>query len=702
VSNRRILLGRFLQLGALSALAVGQPLLDLLKTFPGFLVAHRCAPLDIVLLALALLLVLPISLFALTQVIGIASRWAGLIVHRVFIALLASLIVAQLIGSVWGNVPALVVLVSVLMGGLFAYGIHRTYFLSAASVLCSAGIVVFFVLFIADSDIRSLIFHAEPMAVEAPRIREKAPVVVVIFDELPLTSLLDANGAIDEKMFPAFSRLAGDSTWFRNATSVASYTQQAIPAILTGRYPGTDPKLAIASEHPYNLFSLLAGSHELNVYESQMQIGDPEYLPRPSLFPRMRSVLGDLSVVYLHVILPASLTEKLPRVDQTWTGFSDLGLTIGVDGEEDDSKMEHGYGRHPGYFRHFVSSIENYPETSLHFIHSTLPHRPWRYTPTGRTYFSYGNYGMSGSFQTTSGEWWQQEAYQRHLLQLQFTDKLLGELLDRLVELGLYEPALIVLTADHGVGFWPDDNARFLGLTEHPEDILSVPLLVKKANQKESFVDNRNVETIDILPSIADLMGADFEESGDGAAGFEFDGCSLYDKTCLERAGKVAYWSVSAKPEWMEELHYDRMIGLSETSLRRKIAWFGAGLYRFGPYAELVGRHIDGLVEEGELAGKIISDKASKPTRYFHDEDPVPVRISGLLDLANDEGAMPHVAITISGVIQTVVPAPQDGTVGRRVLAMIPQDNLISGSSPVFFLVDGPADQPRLRPLDWH
>ena len=54
---------------------------------------------------------------------------------------------------------------------------------------------------------------------------------MVIFDELPLTSLMDEKRQIDPVRYPNFAALADDGYWFRNATTVTDYTVQAVPAI---------------------------------------------------------------------------------------------------------------------------------------------------------------------------------------------------------------------------------------------------------------------------------------------------------------------------------------------------------------------------------------------------------------------------------------------------------------------------------------
>ena len=86
------------------------------------------------------------------------------------------------------------------------------------------------------------------------------PVVIAIFDQLPLISLLDADGRIDPALYPHFAALTSESTWFRNASAVAEYTSFALPAILTGNYPELG-RLPVAADYPENLFTLLVGRY---------------------------------------------------------------------------------------------------------------------------------------------------------------------------------------------------------------------------------------------------------------------------------------------------------------------------------------------------------------------------------------------------------------------------------------------------------
>ena len=95
--------------------------------------------------------------------------------------------------------------------------------------------------------------------------------VVVVFDALPLSSLLNESGRIDAGRHPHFAALADESHWFRNATTVAEETTFALPAILTGVYPRWK-LLPLARNYPQSLFTLLAGSHELHVVEPVTQL----------------------------------------------------------------------------------------------------------------------------------------------------------------------------------------------------------------------------------------------------------------------------------------------------------------------------------------------------------------------------------------------------------------------------------------------
>ena len=116
------------------------------------------------------------------------------------------------------------------------------------------------------------------------------------------------------------------------------------------------------------------------------------------------------------------------------------------------SHLSHGK---PARFREFVGTVERRAAPALWFKHVLLPHVPWQFYPSGRRYRLNAPEPIPG----LNGElgfgvpWLVKVSYQRHLLQLGLADRLLGELLARLRRLDLYDDALIVVVADHGIGF---------------------------------------------------------------------------------------------------------------------------------------------------------------------------------------------------------------------------------------------------------
>jgi hypothetical protein len=337
-----------------------------------------------------------------------------------------------------------------------------------------------------------------------------------------------------------------------------------------------------------------------------------------------------------------------------------------------------------------------------------LPHSPWEYLPSGERYSPHRIYG--NAFEQWLGEeWWVVEAYQRHLLQLAFVDSLLGELMAHLESIDLYDDVLLVVTADHGVSFWAGGALRAFGASPHPEDILSVPLFLKEPHQRRGIVHMRNVESIDVLPTIADVLGIELA--------WEVDGCSALDPRCPERPHKLAFTTAEFRSAQNKKLTYPADMALGQVSLRRKLALFGSGTplegpLRFGAYAGLVGRRAREFVDDPEPVGSITLERDGRSDAERTSPARVPARVLGVLDISADAGDPPHVAVVVNGIIRRVVPAPTDGKNGLRALAgqppsaerivsaMIPDPALRgAGDELDLYLVTGPEDAPQLGAL---
>ena len=145
---------------------------------------------------------------------------------------------------------------------------------------------------------------------------------------------------------------------------------------------------------------------------------------------------------------------------------------------------------------------------TLHFMHLVLPHQPWRYYPGGT--FVWTPLFLSSGYPFTKmndqGDWVATLSEQRHLLQAQYTDALIGQMLDRLHRIGRYDESAIVVVSDHGYSFETGTSVR--NVEEASLDALAyAPLLVKLPGQTKGAIDDSNVTALDVLPTIADAAG---------------------------------------------------------------------------------------------------------------------------------------------------------------------------------------------------
>ena len=275
--------------------------------------------------------------------------------------------------------------------------------------------------------------HAPPLA---PRhrarpdrwrhVRVDAAVVFIVFDQLPLVSLLDRAGAIDPTRYPHFAALAGESTWFRNASAVSPTTRFALPAILTGRYPVPDD-LPTVDDYPENLFTLLGSRYHLEVIEPLTSLCPPSLCPveRTGVVAWLGAVMRDLRIVWLQTVLPDDLTRSLPPVTQTWANFAE---NAGVTFQEAWSDRRRDDRRNS--VERFLAGLDRGARggrPALHFLHLLLPHEPWLHLPTGQRFSL-----QPRLIGLERGERWTEDVdvialnYRRHLLQVGYVDTVLG------------------------------------------------------------------------------------------------------------------------------------------------------------------------------------------------------------------------------------------------------------------------------------
>ncbi len=620
-----------LHLLVLWSFAVAQPLFDLLGKNGEFFAARGSTRWDAIVFALVLLLVPPAVLLGVECIVRGSIRWA---LHAVFVALLVALFALQAIrGS--GGPGWLLVLGAVAIGAAGAELYLRVSGARTALTVLAPAPLLFLALFLFNSDVSRLSLSTE--SAQAFNNWPRVPVVLVVFDELPINSLLDAHGHIDAKRFPNFARLGRGSTWFEHATTVAEGTSHAVPAILTGRLPKAG-EFPVYTDHRQNLFTLFGGATRLHVADQETHLCPPSLCSglEGSLGSRTATLAEDTGVVYLHELLPDDLTGGIPSIANGWDNFLQ------------DASKHHDPGRiDPGFLR----SLRPPDAPTLWYIHFLLPHSPWTYLPSGQRYDVRPAPGWGSDEVWTPNQAAVDQYWQRHLLQLGYADRVLGRLLDRMQATGLYRRALLVVTADHGVSFRAGQKRRPLS-TANRQDIAYVPLFVKTPGQSDGKVDAKPARTTDILPTLADGAGVRIP--------WHVNGHSLLGPRPAER--NVILVKDKGK---RFVIPGDQLEQLREQALKRQLGLFGSGepgstLFAVGPDRKLLGHSFEGR-------------------RRVIDLDPVD--LSGPLVQVSGNAAGRSVAVVASGRVVAVAPIAKG-----RFWALVPRAKL-GVEPPAVFVV---------------
>jgi hypothetical protein len=517
---------------------------------------------------------------------------------------------------------------------------------------------------------------------------------MIIFDELPLVSLLDENREIDRVRYPNFSRLAGAANWYRNTTAVHYSTANATGGLLVGgefaEYLKTMHGKQVAlsgpidpARVPASLFSLLENDYRTVAMELVTNLApDPEeageYLP--PLVNRVQDLLLDSIVVYGHIVVPGQYREMLPTVEGQWRGFwgSSSDVPESVEWPYSDS-----HGR-LSKVKRFIDSFQKTNRPTFYFLHSLLPHFPFVYNEAGQLHankltFLTMHFREAHGFNSWPDETTATLTQQAHLLQLSFTDLLLGLVLDRLNALDLFDNSLIIVTSDHGTSYYWDSSGlpRETLQKVQAAETMYVPLLIKLPGNRGGMISDSPVRTIDILPTVADILGMEttWEVGGVSALGNDLADRDL----SAYLPGYLSFRSV-VDPEWL--------------SLGRKLEVFGEGniesAYFLGPHREVIGRAVSEFPATKSNASIKVVD-AHRFSSVNPQAPRVPAYVEGrITGLAADirQGEL-AVAVAVNGIIRNTILATK-----VQVSGLAPQPrNPADGPNTSFSVSGDPAGE---------
>ena len=412
-----------------------QPLFDLLGRNPDFFVARSDTSAEILAFSLAFTLIPPLAMLgleAIAMLISPALRWG---LHLALVALLAAVIALQALELIASGPAGILVAAALALGLGAAWAYARTTFarmLMNVLVPAPAVVLAAFLLF---SDVSELVLPQQQAQAADVRVARPAPVVMIVLDEFPEASLLGRDGRIDASRFPNFAELARHSTWYRNMTTVEDGTTRAVPAILTGRVPSPDA-LPTDADQPESIFTLLGDSYRMNVSEEATRICPSDLCRRqPDGDGGLGGLFSDLWVVSEHLLLPDSMRRGLPPVDETFGSFAETGggdapvrrYAYGNPQQLVEALQRRVSGSESDQFEAFVAALGG--GRTLNLIHIETPHYPWNHFPDGVQFSNLTS--EFGPFLDDAGRWATtpsvtRMALQRHLMEVGFTDLLLG------------------------------------------------------------------------------------------------------------------------------------------------------------------------------------------------------------------------------------------------------------------------------------
>ena len=698
-----------LRLLSLCAFAVAQPLYDVLGSHAQFFVSRGSEALDVAFFVVAISLGVPALAIGVVEAAGLL----GARVRSAFSVAVCSALVAAIVLPLLNRAGAAPALALAACAGLgLAYGIasRRASWLRSFTTALSPAALLFPALFVFATPVSKLVMaETGPLPLFRPSASD-TPLIFIVLDLLPTAALMDEERRIDAVRYPAFADLARHSHWFRNATSIAGNTVLAVPAILTGTRP-RERALALAVDYPANLFTWLAPTRSLAVFESETRLCPPNLCGKasaPPLGERVRGMALDTPVVFLHLLLPAPLRAGLPPISAQWHGFTEPERTRESKREERHELIRKGrserrsWGRIDKFFA-FIARLEAPDPPGLAYLHLPLPHEPFVFLPSGQRYVPRrGRLAdtrlLRGVLVDASGlRSWNDSAedirlgYQRMTLQIGFVDHLLGGLLEKLRRLDLFDRSLIVIVADHGMSFVEGARTR----SEMDGSTLFVPLFVKLPGQDAPVVDDRNAQTLDLLPTVADALGMELPWSVEGRSLFApADDSRRTKRVVLSRSRRRATGAGS-----VEHSDWPRLF---EQSLEQKLRLTRSGpmdrIYRTGPHGELVGLSLAELRSGVRIGGTRFVALAQtrgrvsvEQRRYLAKVEPmglfVPAYLTGSLRLPGQASIGRDLVVVLNGVVCATTRAEPVNERTASFAVMLPPDRLVRGQNYLQFLV---------------
>jgi hypothetical protein len=468
----------------------------------------------------------------------------------------------------------------------------------------------------------------------------------------------------------------------------------SVPSFVDGKLPRKGIKPTVQDHQP-NLFTVLGPSYRMNVAEEATSLCPYEYCRDGGAKPA--TFLDDTRVVFNQIVRPEGDRKKLPSIDDRWRAFEagPLQASFKTRKKTPEFVIRHLHSGRIGRFERWLEKVGNggnFPE--LDYIHMFLPHEPREFIPDGRRYVTpdsalEGPPAYDNRFLSAQGE-------QRTILQLGYTDRVVGQVVAKLKRLGIYDDALLVVVADHGESFLPEKATPAgpfvpgrLGYRRavnrgNLADIASIPMFIKYPEGRgPRGIDDRFVRSVDVFPTILGRLGIEpprIDGRDLNAPGYRGNR-TVRVATTFDGVVRMGVRS------WQRE---------RGESLRRRVRLFGSGsrsVYKAGPRPDLVGRPVADF--EFSPAPETEVQATVDGVERFRKVNPVaPIclcQIAGRIEGADPEGM--QLAVAVNGrIVATGVGFKERGKKKLNWAVVVPPSAYHDGANTVQVLrIAGPS-----------
>ena len=300
-------------------------------------------------------------------------------------------------------------------------------------------------------------------------------IVLICIDTLRRDHVQCYNTDID--LTPELQRLADDGVVFDHAISQSPWTLPSVASVLTGLYPS------------------LHGGGRRTLIGSDLSHEELEELRRTRITHPFQGNVYDIQS------LDSSVTTLPEMLADNYASYFANGNAFIAD------------------FANVSNRFRAYQDYLLSGYKLTREASRWVESHRDKLFFLYAHYmephqwpkryaQLIGQNPRSSGRETALYTYREMVI---IADEYVGDLLERLRELDLYDDSLIIFYSDHGEHFWDDPQNRLHGHGNTLSNILlEIPLIVKFPNSR--FAGTRveaYVQLVDVFRTIAEAAGVE-------------------------------------------------------------------------------------------------------------------------------------------------------------------------------------------------